>query len=405
MWVFDRFKSWRKQDETGIQCPLCQQRNPEDAANCSRCSYELAKPSHQQDASIDDDAATDLFDQLIEDFEDDDEEDIVDWSKAAFTMDDVTIDVKQYGKDDQVVTKQKPSFAFTVDIPETSDAEEEEVEYELKPEDAPEFVTKFEVPETEEKPEEEPEAQQIELVQPTAESPEEVVPVSASAIPEPNGPEIPPPSEPVAIPEPEPEPEPELEPEPEPGLSDCTVDELKSIANERGLTGYSRLKKAELIQLIESEPEEVEAEIPPPPADLPPPLNPPSRPPSPEPEPEPDLAIPPPPVIPSIPSISDPVEPPNYWPWSQQDEWTDRKVAMQVKSAMEAARTKDIAQATVLIDEVGPHLGNRSKLIYPIAALLQRIGRGKAVDKLLEDASLILPEDPNVATAKSKLRP
>ena len=74
MWVFDRFKSWRKQDETGIQCPLCQQRNPEDAANCSRCSYELAKPSHQQDATIDDDAATDLFDQLIEDFEDDDEE-------------------------------------------------------------------------------------------------------------------------------------------------------------------------------------------------------------------------------------------------------------------------------------------------------------------------------------------
>ncbi|DAC38962.1 MAG TPA: hypothetical protein D7H75_00370, partial [Candidatus Poseidoniales archaeon] len=195
------------------------------------------------------------------------------------------------------------------------------------------------------------------------------------------------------------------EPEPEPGLSDCTVDELKSIANERGLTGYSRLKKAELIQLIESEPEEVEAEIPPPPADLPPPLIPPSPPPSPEPEPEPDLTIPPPPVIPSIPSISDPVEPPNYWPWSQQDEWTDRKVAMQVKSAMEAARTKDIAQATVLIDEVGPHLGNRSKLIYPIAALLQRIGRGKAVDKLLEDASLILPEDPNVATAKSKLRP
>ena len=78
---------------------------------------------------------------------------------------------------------------------------------------------------------------------------------------------------------------------------------------------------------------------------------------------------------------------------------------MQVKSAMEAARTKDIAQATVLIDEIGPHLGNRSKLIYPIAALLQRIGRGKAVDKLLEDASLILPGDPNVATAKSKLRP
>ena len=89
----------------------------------------------------------------------------------------------------------------------------------------------------------------------------------------------------------------------------------------------------------------------------------------------------------------------------RQDEWEDRKVAMQVKSAMESARSKDIAQATVLIDEVGPHLGNRSKLIYPIGALLQRIGRGKAVDKLLDDASRVLPEDPNVSTAKSKLRP
>ena len=184
------------------------------------------------------------------------------------------------------------------------------------------------------------------------------------------------------------------------------------MASKRGLSGYSRLKKAELIQLIETEPEQVEAEeeaepeaeIPPPPTDLPPPLIPPS-PPEPEPEPEPELSIPPPPVIPSIPSISDPVEPPNYWPWSQQDEWDDRKVALQVKSAMEAARSKDIAQATVLIDEVGPHLGNRSKLIYPIGALLQRIGRGKAVDKLLEDAARILPGDQNVITAKSKLRP
>ena len=113
--MFDRFKSWRKQEESGVKCPLCQQPNPEDAVSCSRCSYELAKASHQQDSTMDDDAATDLFDQLLEDFDDDDDEDIVDWSNAAFTMDDVTIDVKQYGKDDQVVTKQKPSFAFTVD--------------------------------------------------------------------------------------------------------------------------------------------------------------------------------------------------------------------------------------------------------------------------------------------------
>jgi hypothetical protein len=72
---------------------------------------------------------------------------------------------------------------------------------------------------------------------------------------------------------------------------------------------------------------------------------------------------------------------------------------------MMVARSRDIAQATVLIDEVGPHLGDRSKLIYPIGALLQRIGRGKAVDKLLVSALKALPNDPNVASAKAKLRP
>ena len=171
--MFDRFKSWRKQEDEGVECPLCQQRNPEDAENCSRCSYQLQKSSHQQDAAVDDKIATDLFDELLEEMNDDDEGEIIDWSNATFTMDDVTtIDVKQYGKDDAVVTKQKPSFAFTADLPEPSDAEEEE--YELKPEDAPEFVTKFEVPEPEPEPREVSEAQQIKLVQPTAEAPEEV---------------------------------------------------------------------------------------------------------------------------------------------------------------------------------------------------------------------------------------
>ena len=117
------------------------------------------------------------------------------------------------------------------------------------------------------------------------------------------------------------------------------------------------------------------------------------------------MPIPPPPVIPSIPKIPEPPETPNYWPWSQQEKWSDRKVAGQVKAAMEAARSRDIAQATVIIDEVGPHLGDRSKLIYPIGALLQRIGRGKAVDNLLTSSLIALPNDPNVATAKAKLRP
>ena len=108
--MFDRFKSWRKREEQGVECPLCQQRNHEDAENCSRCSYQLQKASHQQEASVGEKIATDLFDELLEEMEEDDDEETIDWSNAAFTMDDVTIDVKQYGKDDAVVTKQKLSL-------------------------------------------------------------------------------------------------------------------------------------------------------------------------------------------------------------------------------------------------------------------------------------------------------
>ena len=392
--MFDRFKSWRNREQKGVECPLCQQRNPEDAENCSRCSYQLQKASHQQKATVDDKTATDLFDELLEEMEEDDGGETIDWSNAAFKMDDVTIDVKQYGKDDAVVTKQNPSFAFTADLPDPNDAEEEE--YELKPEDAPEFVTKFEVPEIESEPLEVIEAQQIELIQPTAEAPEEVEVISASEVPETNG------SAPEFVSETEPEAEPEAEPT-EPTLSDFTVDQLKEMASERGLSGYSKLKKSEIITLLETEPE---PEIPPPPTDLPPPPTPPTLPTPPEVEEDQEpMPIPPPPVIPSIPKIPEPSEIPNYWPWSQQEKWSDRKVAGQVKAAMEAARSRDIAQATVLIDEVGPHLGDRSKLIYPIGALLQRIGRGKTVDNMLASALRALPNDPSVGTAKAKLRP
>jgi len=400
--VFDRFKSWRKQEGTGVECPLCQQSNPEDAETCSRCSYQLKISSHQQKATVDEKAATNLFDELLEEMEDDDSNEVIDWSKASFTMDDMTIDVKQYGKDDSVKTKQKPSFAMTVDLPEPSDDEQEE--YELKPKDAPEFVTKFEVPESEPEQLEAIPTQQIELVQPTAEAPENVEVISASEIPDTNGD-----FEEAHEPEPTPEPETEPEEEPAPSFSDQTVEALKQMASERGLSGYSKLKKAELITLLETEPEseedesKAEIDLPPPPTDLPPLLPPtPPTPPAVDEDQEP-MPIPPPPVIPSVRAKAP--EPDSYWPWAQQDKWTDRKVALQVKAAMEAARAKDIAQATVIIDEVGPHLGSRPKLVYPVGALLQRLGRSKAVDDLLKLAQKELPDDQNVATAKAKLRP
>ena len=335
--MFDKFRNWRNTEDKGQVCPACQHKNEEDAVKCTLCLYDLQKPSFQQDSGPTEEVTKDLFDELLGDFDEEESEEIIDWSKTTFQIDDVTIDVQQYDGDDGIVVSKNPSFALTVENPEPSDEEDED--YILKPEDAPEFVTKFEIPEEELEEVEEITYKPVELVQPVGNELE---------------------------PEPLLDMEPEVEPEPE----------------------------------VEVEPEVIEDRIIPPPPLIPP--NPPiddvlaPMPPPP----------PPPPVLPADQILSSiPIEEPNYWPWPQQERWADRDVALQVKSAMEAARSKDTAQATVLLDEVGPHLGDRSKLIYPIGALLQRIGRPQAVDKMFENASKLIPNDENLISAKKKLRP
>ena len=355
--MFDRFKFNRKSVDNTVECPLCQEKNPEDSEICSRCSYQLKMASHQQATNVDNEEATELFDELLSDFEEDEEEDIVDWSRTTFTMDDVTIDVKQYGSDDSVVTKQKPSFAFTVDTPEPVEEEEYE-DYELTPDDAPEFVTKFEMPEAEEEGVEEIPKQQVDLIKPTSESSEDVEIVSAEEIPE-------------------------------------------SVEVEKVETPPDSSRD---INVNEEVSENLEV-LPSPPTDLPPPREVKIEPPTVDDDQEP-MPIPPPPdlsMIDSRPVVASKIE--NIWPWAQQEEWSGRDVAQKVKSAMEAAKSKNIAQATVILDEVGPHLGDRTKLVYPIGALLQRMGRAQAVDKLLEAALRVYPDDDAVSSARAKLRP
>ncbi len=356
--MFDRFKFNRKQAVNTIECPLCQEKNPEDAETCSRCSYQLKMASHQQASNVNREEATELFDELLSDFEEDEEEDIVDWSKTTFTMDDVTIDVKQYGSDDSVVTKQKPSFAFTVDTPEPVEEEEQE-DYELTLDDAPEFVTKFEIPEAEEEKLEEIPKQQVDLIKPTSETPEHVETFQAEEISE------------------------SLEIEKEEPVSEAPLEDESEDEEE-----YQGLEI-----------------LPGPPIDLPPQREVKIEPPVVDEDQQP-MPIPPPPDLSMINSrvVLEP-EIENIWPWAQQEEWPGRDVAQKVKSAMEAAKSKNIAQATVILDEVGPHLGHRTKLVYPIGALLQRIGRAHAVDRLLEAALRAYPDDDAVSSAKAKLRP
>ncbi|MEC7100762.1 MAG: hypothetical protein VXW80_02830 [Candidatus Thermoplasmatota archaeon] len=361
--MFDRFKFNRKTAANTIECPLCQEKNPEGSEVCSRCSYQLTLASHQQAGNVNEEETSELFDELLSDFEEDEEEEVVDWSRTTFTMDDVTIDVKQYGKDDSVVTKQKPSFAMTVDTPEPIAEEAEEEEYELTPDDAPEFVTKFEVPDVEEEKLEEITVQQVDLVQPTSESPDDVETVPAEQIPD--------------------------------QLPTEVIQEIEQEEPELPLEEPEPLQE----DIEESE------NLPAPPTNLPPHKGPEIAPPVVDEDQDP-MPLPPPPDLSMIDSIPIAEEKaPNFWPWAQQEEWSGRDVAQKVKSAMEAAKSKNIAQATVILDEVGPHLGDRTKLVYPIGALLQRMGRPQAVDRLLEAAMRAHPEDESVLSAKSKLRP
>ena len=100
-------------------------------------------------------------------------------------MDDVTVDVNQYSEEDSVILSSKPNFAMastTIELP--SNKEEIEEDYELKPEDAPAFSTKFEIPD--EKPEEleEPTNEPIALIQPTSGTPDNVQVMEAQNISE-----------------------------------------------------------------------------------------------------------------------------------------------------------------------------------------------------------------------------
>ena len=411
--------------------------------------YQLGKAGFEQVVSIDEEEAGSLFDELLADVEEDEEDQVIDWSKGTFTMDDVTIDVEQYGDDDGIKLSDNPTFAMTVDHPDPVDEDEEE-DYQLTSADAPKFVTKFEVPETELEPLEEVQPQQVELIQPIAAAPETPPIVSVTEKSDDND-EI---LDSGQLSEVEHQDEQTVEEDTTPELEEEVQEiseekkllslkkvDLVEIASNKGLATSGT--KAELVsRIIDTESaieevvepeieEEIVAEsesapstpiaVPSTPAGLPvpPPVS--ARPVDPMDavfdgnSPEPIVPpIPPPPKIPKIPKLPH-IEEANsgedqsisngIWPWPQQEEWSNRDVALKIKEAMEAAKSRNMAQCTVLLDEVGPHLGDRTKLIYPVGALLQRIGRAAAVDRMLEVAMKNSPEDPHVQTAKAKLRP
>ena len=366
--VFDRFKSWSNSNPKGTPCPSCQHLNQEGTKVCTRCFYQIDRPSFQQSTGLGDDESTDLLDQLMSEIEEDEAEN--EPTTPSFAFDDLTVEVSQYGEDDEVQLDRKPDFD-----PFNSTREEIDDEYELTADDIPQFVQKFEVPRVSVEEEEILDHRPIKLIQPNAETPDFTQPMESNELIEANEMGSPP-REVVGI-------------EEDDFDGDGKVDEFEE--------AFARVDP----------PSNDSPPIPPAPSIPIPKIS--ATPIFEEKKPEP-IEIPV--QIPSAPILQPGEEGPvdisyqgnsSFWPWQQQDEWPVPEIIKQLQAAFRSAKDQNKAQTTVLLDEVGPHLGNRTSLIYSVGKLLMSIGRNNEAQRMVESAYENSPEDPDVVRAKEKL--
>ena len=363
----------KKKQEEGQVCPLCQLLNEEDAPSCTRCYYEFTVAAHRQTVSeVTDKESSDLFDSLLdEDEELDEDTPLVDWTSHSFSMDDMTVDVSPYDEEGMVEVEQSISMDHQFDAPqqvarvkgEMPEASEED--YVLTAADAPKNVTKFDTGDGPnlEFVEEEYNTPVVKLVEMTESA--DIEPVSsASSIPdesdvqasEPNTPSLPSslasPSESVAAPAPAVLSEPVAKPTPSP-----SVPAVPTIP---------------LTPAVPAIPE-----IP---------------------------AIPDVPAIPTIPTSTAPIpQQAGIWPWPQSEEWDDSTIRKMLRDAMESAKAGNIDESKRTLVSLGPHLGGRIDLIFHIGVLLKKFGQDDAMRRMIEAARTQHPDSPDVAKAVQHL--
>ena len=361
--VFDRFKSWRNSQVKGVICPSCQHSNQDGARICTRCYYQIDRAAFEQSSSLGDGESTDLLDELMSEIEIEEgssEEAI----PPSFALDDLTVEVAQYGDDDQIALDIQPDLGSISNPPEIVEDED----YELTAADIPQFVNKFEVPVVET---EEPvsEHRTIDLIHPNAETPDHVQQLPENEIAEVNGWGKQNDSE-VAL-------------NPADFDGDGKVDEFEEAfagdqIQKTPVTSIPRISATPITngskptnsrehvfdtpsaQIMEFEGSENSTQ----------------------------------------PSY---VQNQSFWPWHQQEEWAAAEIIKQLQAAIRSAKEQNIAQATVLLDEVGPHLGNRTTLVYSVGRLLISIGRTREAEMMVESAFKANPDDPDVARARDKL--
>ena len=451
-----------KKSKAKVACPLCEQQNDEGHTDCIRCGYKLGRSGNHQQGSYVEQQTSDIFSALMEEDEEELESPMVDWSQTTFTMDDVTIEVSQYNDDGEVSLSSTPKFASKYDempddakniIPsnfnhgtkETGVIEELESEGNLQKseeevvEGGPPLVEVHEEEEDEELDTSEEEAVEEDLPLVGA-IPDEDLPL-VGAIPDEDLPlvgAIPDYSESITqvehgkdgpndtgnglLKRTELDPTPAMEEE---ELHSLTSAELRSMLSSVGASTIG--DKTELVKRFlestehgidtgseESQVVEEDAEVNTEKTQFSqnnslgakPPLIP-------------EIISNPSPKIKSLNeeegnSTMDIVDVyleksqatmtrSSYWPWPQEMPWIEKEIAVKLRQSLGEAKEKRMGRARELLDEVGPHLGDRTRLLFPVCRLLQALGRGDEVPSIIEGAEGRHPSDPAVTDARDRL--
>jgi len=380
----------RKKETDGQMCPLCQLVNAQDAETCTRCYYEFTIAAHRQTVSeITDEESGGLFDALMEeDEEDEDDSPLVDWTSHSFSMDDMTVEVSPYDEQGLVEVDQSVSMDHQFDAPqqvarvkgkqEEEEEEEEEEEYVLTAADAPKNFTKFDTgdgPDLDFQ-EEEYSAPVVKLVEMTESA--DIEPVqSASEIEDDDS----------IHGETETTPEPESETQ---SLSAITPP-VPSIPAVPPTPAIPAIPPTPIAPAVASTP--AIPASPPAPA-IPSTLVAPPVP-----------AVPTVPTVPTVPSSASVSTPTStgIWPWPQSDAWDDATVRKMLRDAMESAKSGDIDTSKRTLVTLGPHLGDRIDLVFHIGVLLKKFKQEEVMRRMIEAARVQHPTSPEVAKAVQHL--
>jgi hypothetical protein len=444
------FNRWRKEKTvSGIECPLCNQVSPEGTEECSRCYYQLAKGTLEQEDSVEPKVSSDLFEELMSEDVDEGDDEAIDWSRHSFEIDDVTIAVDQYEEESDVVAvSDAPSFAsFGDSAPNKGDREAKNLdpgEYELSTKDAPKDVERFVVPEDKREEElAEVPVHQVDLVVPllpkgkvtngddegpladpsevsdkSGEDDEQPTPAAPAAPTTPTAPTVATapttPTVTATAVAPEAPSVPITPATPSVPITPATpttptAPTAPALPSTPGTVAAPSTTSAPKLPSIPSPADSQNGAITPVASQVattPTPA--PALPAQPVARPSQgafgsdldiDVAAPEPAVAtPTAPSRDD-----EMWPWSQQAAHDDLTVRRDLRQIMELVKSGELGEAERALDALGPHLGDRKDILFHVGVVLKKLGREEALRRMLENARRLYPEDQHVATALTSL--